>query len=632
MKEGLCVRFSMERLDEKTIENLKEKARRARADTLIMTYIAKSGHPGGSLSSMEIFLTVYSFANFDPKNPDDPDRDRFVISHGHTSPGVYATLVQLGAMDREEVLSSFRHVSSIYEGHVTRGLPGIDWTTGNLGQGLSAGLGLALATRYNKKDYHVFVMMSDAEQNKGQVAEARRVAVKYKVSNLTVVIDYNDAQISGKASEIMPVNIKEEYKAAGWEIYEANGHDFADLYEKIKMAVEDGKPSVVIAHTVMGKGVSFMEDQVKYHGRPLKEDELQKALEELGVKEDLERFKKIRSSLPIKRHKPLHKEYEVNIDPGEPFVYEEEMDGRGAAGKAILDIVKRNPDVPIAAADCDLLESVRLNWLAQDFPDRIIEAGVAEQNAATVAGAMSTEGVITIFGDFGVFAVDETFNNQRLNAMNHTNLKIVATHCGTNVGEDGKTHHALFYAAGPAAWFGFHVIVPSDANQTDRAVRYMLSRYGNFLLAVGRSKLKPIRKEDGKLFYDKDYTFDPRKVDVIRSRGNDITIVAMGSVVPFAVEAADKVGANMLAIACPLDFDVTSAAAHLDGKKVLLVEDHAWLGLGAILAYRMMKAGIHPASFKHIAIEDFTESGSWKDIYKLHGFDVEGIAKAAMEL
>ncbi len=617
------MRFAKESLSDEDVKRLKDLARICRADVLKMTHVAKSGHPGGPLSSMEIFLTVYSFSNIDPKNPDDPNRDRFVISHGHTSAGVYAVLARLGFFDPDEVISSFRHVSSIFEGHVTRGLPGIDWTTGNLGQGLSAGLGLALATRFNHRDYHVFVMMSDAEQNKGQVAEARRMAVKYSVSNLTVVVDYNDAQISGKARDIMPVRIREEYEAAGWRVLEADGHDFRSLYSSIKEAVEDGKPTLVLARTVMGKGVSFMEGEVKYHGKPLNSDELEKALKELEVENDVNRYLELRSKLPRKKHEKIVKEYEVRIDSGEPIVYESEMDGRGAIGKALLDIAKRNPNVPIVAVDCDLLESVRFNWFAEEFPDRVIEAGVAEQNAATVAGAMSTEEVITFFGDFGVFAVDETFNNQRLNAMNHTNLKIVATHCGINVGEDGKTHHALFYMTGPASWFGFEVIVPSDANQADRALRYAVSRYGNFIIAVGRSKLPVIFKKDGTPYYDSNYSMDCSKIDVIREPGEKV-IVTTGSVVPLAVKVADSMeGVGVIAIPCPLSFKVEAISELLEDKKILVVEDHTWPGLGAILAHRLMEASVFPKVFKNIFVGEFPVSGNWKDLYEIYGLSSE---------
>jgi len=193
------MRFPFSNLPENEVSRLKELGKICRGDILKMTYIANSGHPGGSMSSVDIYLTLYSYANISPNNVDDPSRDKFVISHGHTSPGVYAVLGRLGFIDIEEVLAGFRHPATIFEGHVTREIPGVDWSTGNLGQGLSAGLGLALASRYTGKDYHVFVVMSDAEQAKGQVAEARKLAKKYGVTNLTVIIDYNDAQISGKA-------------------------------------------------------------------------------------------------------------------------------------------------------------------------------------------------------------------------------------------------------------------------------------------------------------------------------------------------------------------------------------------------------------------------------------------------
>ncbi|HAA82895.1 MAG: Transketolase domain protein, partial [Thermotoga petrophila] len=207
-------RFPYEKLPESELKELKELGRLCRGDILKMTYIADSGHPGGSMSSIDLYLTVFKYAKLRPV--DDPARDRIVISHGHTSPGVYAAMARLGFVELDEVLTGFRHHASVFEGHVTRGVGIIDWTTGNLGQGLSAGLGFALASRFTGKDYHVFVLMSDAEQAKGQVAEARRVAKKYGVTNLTVIIDYNDAQISGRARDVMPVNIKENYLADGW--------------------------------------------------------------------------------------------------------------------------------------------------------------------------------------------------------------------------------------------------------------------------------------------------------------------------------------------------------------------------------------------------------------------------------
>jgi transketolase len=171
-------RFTYERLPESEIKRLKELGRLCRGDILKMTNIADSGHPGGSMSSLDIYLTVFSYAKIDPSNPEDPMRDRIIVSHGHTSPGVYSTLARLGFFKIEDVITGFRYSDSPFEGHITRGIPGIEWTTGNLGQGLSAACGMAMAAKVKNLDYHVFALMSDAEQAKGQVTEARRVAKK----------------------------------------------------------------------------------------------------------------------------------------------------------------------------------------------------------------------------------------------------------------------------------------------------------------------------------------------------------------------------------------------------------------------------------------------------------------------
>ena len=204
-----------------------------------MTRVAGSGHPGGSLSSLEIYLVVFSHAELG-----GPERDRIVVSHGHTSPGVYASLARLGHLPVDEVKAFFRKAKSPYEGHVVRGIPFIDWSTGNLGQGLSAGCGLALAGRVRQKHYHAYVLMSDGEQAKGQVAEARRFAKKYGLSEITVVIDWNGIQISGSTDMVMPVNIIEDYLADGWDVIEADGHDMSELYRALRSARHSDKPDV----------------------------------------------------------------------------------------------------------------------------------------------------------------------------------------------------------------------------------------------------------------------------------------------------------------------------------------------------------------------------------------------------
>lgn len=635
------MRFQYNNLPESELNKLRELGKLCRGDILKMTYIAKSGHPGGSMSSVDIYLVLYSYANLSPKDPKNPERDRIVISHGHTSPGVYSVLGRLGFVDIEEVLVGFRHPSSIFEGHVTRGIPGIDWTTGNLGQGLSAGLGFALASKFTKRDYHVFVVMSDAEQAKGQVAEARRLARKYNVTNLTVIIDYNDAQISGRARDIMPVNIKENYLADGWRVIEIDGHDYSQIYSALKEASEDDEnPVAILARTIIGKGVSFMENQVKYHGKPLNKEELEKALKELRLENDVEIYIEKRRNLEVKKHPKIYQEYDIDIDIGKPITYlpDEKLDNRTAFGRALLDLVKQNEGkTPIAAVDCDLLGSVKLDILNKEKPEKVIEAGVQEHNAAAVAGAMSSEGVITFFADFGVFGISETYNQHRLNAMNHTNLKLVVTHCGINVGEDGKTHHALDYISAPLNWFDYKVIVPGDPNQTDRVIRYIAKTYGNFVVAMGRSKLPIIVDENGEPFFGKNYEFKYGKIDVIRD-GTDPILIAYGSTLHVAVNVANKLrnhGMNpvVLNISCPYDIDEEVLKKYIPDKRVFVIEDHnVFTGLGTIIGSLILEKGLIPDRFVKIGVSEIPVSGSWDLLYKIYHIDEESVYRKVLEV
>ena len=612
----------------KTVEELRQLGIQCRGDILKMTFVANSGHPGGSMSSVDLLLSLYSFANVDPHDPWNEDRDRIVVSHGHISPGVYSTLAAYGFINRDEVIAGFRHPASIFEGHITRGIPGIEWTTGNLGQGLSAGVGFALAAKLKRKDYHVYVVMSDGESAKGQVQEARRTARKYNLDNLTVLVDYNDIQISGHAHDVMYVDIKAEFQAAGWKVIEIYGHDYEQILAALKIAKDDRYPTAIIAHTIIGKGVDFMEDKPDYHGKALSKEELEKALKQLGVENDVDKYVQMRKNLPVKAHEKVKLVYSPNVNTGKVRVYDKATDNRSTLGRAIADIALVNDNV--AAVDCDLKGSVKLDFLDKERPDRLIEIGVQEHNAAALAGAMSADGIVTFFADFGVFGVDETFNQHRLNAINNTNLKVVLTHCGIDVGEDGKTHHALNYIGAPLAWYGFKTIVPADPNQTDRVVRYIAREYGNFVVAVGRSKLEPIKKDDGTLFFDENYDFEYGKMDILRD-GNDGVIYTIGSTVPNVLKAHDILkskGINfaVINVSCPyaLDEEVLKRYSNF----VVTVEDHnVFNGLGTLIAQKLFEMRILPRKFIKLGLSDFPVSGDSKLLFDIYGLSGEKIAE-----
>ena len=251
---------------------------------------AKSGHPGGSLSAAELFAYLYGKElNVDPKNPKDPDRDRFVLSKGHCAPGYYAALALKGFFPMEE-LQSLRHIGAMLQGHPDmKHTPGVDMSSGSLGQGISAAVGMALAGKLDQKDYRVYTLLGDGECEEGQVWEAAMFAGHHKLDNLCVIVDYNGLQIDGPVQEVVgPAPFEPKFQAFGFEtITVEDGNDFDQLEQAFAAAKAcKGKPCAIIAHTVKGKGVSFMENQVGWHGKAPNAEEYEVAMKEL--KENLE--------------------------------------------------------------------------------------------------------------------------------------------------------------------------------------------------------------------------------------------------------------------------------------------------------------------------------------------------------
>lgn len=264
---------------------LKELAKNIRVNIIQMLEKSKSGHPGGSLSAVEILTALYfKEMNIDPKNPRWEDRDRFVLSKGHATPVLYGTLAERGFFPKEE-LDKFRKIDSMLQGHPDmKDTPGVDMTTGSLGQGLAAANGMALAGKIDNKDYRVYALIGDGESQEGLIWEAAMLASHYKLDNLTVFLDYNGLQIDGENKEIMNIDpIDEKFKSFGWNVRTIDGHSFDEILDAIENAKNTkDKPTMVIAKTVKGKGVSYMENQVGWHGKAPSEEEAKKAIEEIG--------------------------------------------------------------------------------------------------------------------------------------------------------------------------------------------------------------------------------------------------------------------------------------------------------------------------------------------------------------
>lgn len=286
MTQHHCFGGLIYHMEKSRITELQKIAAKIRLGILEEVYSASSGHPGGSLSIADILAYLYfEKMNIDPAHPDCPDRDRLVLSKGHTAPALYSALAHRGYFSTE-LLKTFRNIESFLQGHPDmKHTPGVDMTTGSLGIGISAACGMALSAKISNKDYRVYAVMGDGEQEEGEVWEAAMFAAHYKLDNLCAFIDYNGLQIDGKIEDVIgPAPFEEKYAAFGWNVITINGHDFEEL-EKAVQAAHDckGKPTAIVCRTTKGKGVSFMENQVSWHGAAPNKEQYEQAVAELSA-------------------------------------------------------------------------------------------------------------------------------------------------------------------------------------------------------------------------------------------------------------------------------------------------------------------------------------------------------------
>lgn len=298
-------------------------------------------------------------------------------------------------------------------------------------------------------------------------------------------------------------------------------------------------------------------------------------------------------------------------------------------GNVLEEIAKNNPKNRIAVFDCDLTESVKTNRFAVIRPENFFEAGVSEHTTATIAGALSINGILVLWADFGVFGMDEVYNQLRLNDINNTNLKIFATHLGYNVGPDGKTHHCIDYIGLLRNLFGFKLIIPADPNQTDHIVRYVFNEPGNFVIGVGRTKLPVIKTTDGQFLFNEDYGYNYGKIDQLNS-GSDCAIFTMGTMVHKAIAAAEmlagvKIKAGVYSVSAPLLIDKKVIAAAARTGLIIAYEDHiVHSGLGSEIAQIIATENLK-TKFVKVGITQYGGSDEPENLYKKYGLDVESL-------
>lgn len=633
--------FSAPTLSADAVADLGRRRLSCAADIVRLTSLAQSGHPGGSLSTLDALLVIYGCANVSPTRTQDPERDRVLISHGHVSPGVYSTLASFGYFDIRDAYVGFRRAGSAFGGHIETVVPGVEWNTGNLGQGLSAACGFAMAARLHGSDRRVFCGMGDGEQQKGQITEARRFAVKFGLTNLVAFVDVNGLQIGGATADIMPIDLRATWEADGWRVLEVDGHDFAAIYEAFRPDPSADRPTCVLLRTVMGKGIPFIENKAKYHGQALSDAEVAQAFAHFGIEDDLASLRQLRASTPADHHGEIPANRQIDVVPGTPRTYgaDVQTDCRSAYGSALNDLALANLERPgawpIVGISCDLEGSVKMNDFHKSSPERFLEIGITEHHAAVLAGALSKDGIVPFYSTFGMFAVAEGYNQQRLNDQNATAPKVVMTHCGLDVGEDGPTHQAIDYVSLLRNLFGWEVYCPADPNETDRIVRTVAGRYAPTCVAMGRSKLPVVASRAGQPLLTDDFV--PGRWVEVRP-GNDAVVFAFGVMVYRAIEASDALHAQGFGLRVvnasslqPFDRDCIVEAARTVGC-LLTYEDHnVNTGLGAIVANVVADAGL-AVRLRRMGVSQYGTSGKPDDLFAAQGLAPSDLAAAARAL
>lgn len=626
-----------EPLSPDTLNFLHAFAKSCRKTIIEMLKNSLSGHPGGSLSSIDYLALIYTMIV-------SQTGEDVVVSHGHISPAVYSVLAELGYIPKNEIIQNFRKAGSPYEGHITRHVPGILYGTGPLGIGGSVATGFAMTEKWKKNDRKIFALSGDGECQEGQVYEMMHFARKYALSNLIFFIDENKVQLTDSVEKIMPLDLSRTFQAADWHVIEADGHDYNDMWRALATAYqEQERPTVIIGRTIMGKGIDFMESEGKknsamWHGNAPKPDQADIALKNLDLTETekslIENFRK-----HIKWHpeKPDFKPRldRITLDTGNPILYATDVmtDCRTAYGKALLDLARRNKN--IVAVSADLRGSVMTKYVAEELPDQHIECGIAEQHMVSFAGGLSLKGIIPFVSTFGAFMTSRAKDQARVNDINETNVKMVATHCGLSVGEDGPTHQAIDDTGSFLGFFNTMVIEPADPNHTDRIMRYIASHYGNFYVRMGRHKLPIITKENGAPFYDETYRYEYGKTDLLRD-GSDITIAVCGSLVAHALKAREEMvkenpnaSIAVIAVSSVKKFDEMLMNSIRKTKKVITVEDHnPYSGLGGSLAKALLEQNITVKSYKTLGVTRYQLSGKPEELYKSAGISWESIRDA----
>jgi len=652
-----------------SVDELKAAAAEMRAMDIVSIYAAGSGHPGGTLSVMDIAAALYlNVLNHDPSEPSWPNRDRVFWSAGHKAPALYVALGRAGYFPLDNVVL-LRQLGSNFEGHPNwLKVPGVEISSGSLGQGLGAAVGNALAGKLRGAGYRVYVIMGDGEQQEGSIWEAAMSAGHYKLENLCAIVDVNRLQIDGWVKDVMSVEpLAEKYAAFGWNVIEVDGHDMVQILEAFGRArQETRRPTVILARTIKGKGVSFMENEASWHGTAPKKEQFEKALTELLTPD----CPRVRVDALLQRAATNAREVAQKAKDGIPkFAHEYWWNSRESM-KVEMDptrmgfgrgLERAGEDPRVVTLHADISGSIRITDFEAKHPERknrVFSVGIAEQNMMSVAAGMAREGFIPVTGTYGVFASGRAWDQIRTTiCYSNLNVKIAGAHGGISVGPDGATHQALEEIALTSILPNMNVVVPCDSIETQKATEHsLLSLLGPCYLRFAREATPVVTNvatpyEFGVANVIRYRGEQPKFLDAFETipgpsyhnEREQVTIIACGPMVPEAMRAAwllkEEYGIETRIVNVhtvkPLDVATVVRAAE-ETHMVITAEEHQVGGFGNIVAGAILqhRTDYHkPLLLNMVGVADrFGVSGNPWELVQHFGLTAEHIAKRALDV
>jgi transketolase len=605
------------------VSALKNIATRLRIDSVVATTEAGSGHPSTCCSAAEIMAAVF-FAEmrYDPAAPHDEDNDRFVLSKGHAAPILYAAWAEAGIVPREDLLK-VRRFDSDLEGHPTPRLPWVDVATGSLGQGLCAGVGIALNARRIKSDYRTYVLMGDGETAEGSIWEAAAVAAADGLDSLCGIVDVNGF---GQSRTTQLDHDMEAHAARwrgfGWHVIVIDGHDVQAILDALEQArATTGRPTVIVARTIKGQGISLMAGKPGWHGRALKKgEEVETALRELEsqfVPED-EPAPKPQARKRVSR--PVPQRATLGVLPYKPG---ETVATREAYGAALA---RLGGDTRIVVLDADVGNSTFSDKFQKQFPDRFYQNFISEQVMIGSSMGLAARGAIPFPSTFAAF-LSRAYDFIRMGAISRSNFKLAGSHAGVSIGEDGPSQMALEDLAMMRAQPDFAVLYPCDAVSTERLIEQMAYREGPAYMRTSRPKTPVI--------YGNDEPFEIGGLKVLRESDSDVaTVIGAGVTVFQALEAHDTLklrGSNIRVVDLyslqPIDAATLIACAKATGGRLITVEDHYHAGgIGDAVAEAVASAGFTVE--QRLCVREIPRSGTPEELIDHYGLSARHIVDA----